>query len=109
MRSPSVVVSLCSVFQQGRWSLLGLELALAMSCNDRQHIAADDSRGCVMYSMMDFLGNKSVVELCPRDSMGQSIGGLIQEGHIQVLQTPHSSREFVAAKNIDGRSGMCNT
>jgi hypothetical protein len=109
MRSPSIVASLYSVCQQGRRCLWGFGLALAMSFDDGQHIAADDGRVSVVCSMVGFFGNKFVVELCPRDSTGQSISGLIQEGHIQIPQIPHSSREFVTTKNIDDRSGMSNT
>lgn len=80
-----------------------------MSFDDGQHIASDYGRVSVICSMVGFLGNEFVVELCQSDSTGQCIGGLIQKRHIHDLQTPQSSRDFIAAKNIYDRSGMSNT
>ena len=80
-----------------------------MSFNNGQHIAANDGSISVKYSTMDLLGDEFVVELRARDRTGQSVGGLIQERHIQVLQIPHSSREVVASINVYNRSGMSNT
>ena len=50
-----------------------------MSFNNGQHIAANDGSISVMYSMMVFLGDEFIVELCACDSTRHSIVGLIQE------------------------------
>ena len=59
-----------------------------MSLDDGQHFAADNGRISVVCGMVDVVGNEFIVELCPRDSTGQSICGLIQEGQIQVFHIP---------------------